>query len=101
MKKKSIIQSNIGPVIIDLIEELEIELEQEMSNVKSLKPKPVFSMTVQTESLVTSTSNEKLETETKGTSMNAIPVVKSLSNVQVINISRMTNCLARSKNLIT
>jgi len=96
MKKKSMIQSNIGPVIIDLIEELEIELEQEVSSMKSLKPKPVFSMTAQTEFSIASVSDEKLETETKSTSMNtSIPAVKikSLSSVQVIKISRIIkNC---------
>jgi len=103
MKKKSMIQSSIGPVIIDLIEELEIELEQEMSSVKSFKPKPVFSMTAQTESSITSISDEKLQTETKSTSVNTIPAIKikSLSSVQVIKISRISNCLSWNKNPVT
>ncbi|KAK2584804.1 hypothetical protein KPH14_007117 [Odynerus spinipes] len=77
-KKKSVIHNQIGPVIVDLIEELEIQLDQEFySYYKTESPKhrqalpataPVFPRTSKT-----GISIEKLERMTKSTSAGTVP----------------------------
>lgn len=81
-KKKSIIHNQIGPVIVDLIEELEIQLDQEFySYYKTESPKyrqalpataPVFLH--QSRNSKTSLPVDKLERMTKSTSAGTVPV---------------------------
>lgn len=98
MKKKSTVHSNIGPVIVDLIEELEIQLDQELYsyyNTDSPKSIPALPATAPAKPSEASTSEEKVETEekvTKSTSAGttSISKIKSLTpsktKVQVIRI---------------
>lgn len=87
------VHSNIGPVIVDLIEELEIQLDQELFsyyNTDSPKPKPVLPATAPVTSSKASTSDEKAETVTKSTSAGTTSINKTKSstpsktNIQVI-----------------
>lgn len=81
------VHGNIGPVIVDLIEELEIQLDQELlsyhNTVDSLKPKPALPATASAKS--SKMSDEKLETVTKSTSADTTSVIKTKSpiNIQV------------------
>lgn len=91
MKKKSVVHNNIGPVIVDLIEELEIQLDQELYsyyNTDSFKSRLTLPATAP---MKTSISDEKTETLTKSTSANtSISKIKSPTssriNIQVIEI---------------
>lgn len=91
------VHSNIGPVIVDLIEELEIQLDQELYsyyNTDSPKPKPALPATAPIKSLKASISDEKVKTVTKSTSAGTTSINKTKSptsskiNVQVIRIWR-------------
>ncbi|CAL1679916.1 unnamed protein product [Lasius platythorax] len=67
-KKKSVVHNNIGPVIVDLIEELEIQLDQELYsyyNMDSTKSRLALPATAP---MKTSISDEKAETLAKSTS---------------------------------
>ncbi|XP_025267487.1 tubulin glycylase 3A isoform X1 [Camponotus floridanus] len=78
-KKKSIAHNNIGPVIVDLIEELEIQLDQELNsyyNTDSPKSRLALPATAPTKSSI---SDEK-EILTKSTSANAKPINKIKSS---------------------
>ncbi|XP_011641876.1 tubulin glycylase 3A-like isoform X2 [Pogonomyrmex barbatus] len=71
-KKKSVIH-NIGPVIVDLIEKLEIQLDQELYsyyNPDSPKSRPALPATAPVKPSKTSISDEKTETVTKSISAN-------------------------------
>lgn len=85
MKKKSMVHGNIGPVIVDLIEELEIQLDQELlsyhNTVDSLKPKPALPATASAKS--SKMSDEKLETVTKSTSADTTSVIKTKSPINI------------------
>lgn len=87
------VHSNIGPVIVDLIEELEIQLDQELFsyNTDSPKSKPALPATAPAKSSKPSISDEKAETVTKstsaGTSINKTKSsTPSKTNTQVITI---------------
>lgn len=74
--------SNIGPVIVDLIEELEIQLDQELYsyyNTDSPKPKPALPATAPTKPSKASISDEKAETMTKSTSAGTTSINKTKS----------------------
>ncbi|XP_018313004.1 tubulin glycylase 3A isoform X2 [Mycetomoellerius zeteki] len=80
-KKKSMVHSNIGPVIVDLIEELEIQLDQELCsyyNTDSPKSRPALPATAPTKSLKT-ISDEKAEIMTKSTSAGTTSINKTKS----------------------
>ncbi|XP_014487971.1 PREDICTED: tubulin glycylase 3A-like isoform X2 [Dinoponera quadriceps] len=86
-KKKSMVHSNIGPVIVDLIEELEIQLDQELYsyyNLDSPKLRPAIPATAPAKPSKTLPFVEKVETVTKSTSVSATSVnkMKSPTNVQ-------------------
>lgn len=88
------VHSNIGPVIVDLIEELEIQLDQELFsyNTDSPKSKPALPATAPAKSSKPSISDEKAETVTKSTSAGTTSINKTKSptpsktNTQVITI---------------
>ncbi|XP_018363044.1 PREDICTED: tubulin glycylase 3A-like [Trachymyrmex cornetzi] len=82
-KKKSVVQSNIGPVIVDLIEELEIQLDQELYsyyNTDLLKSRPALPATAPTKPLK-AISDEKAETMTKSTSAGTTSINKTKSPI--------------------
>ncbi|XP_011335358.2 tubulin glycylase 3A-like [Ooceraea biroi] len=83
MKKKSMVHSNIGPVIVDLIEELELHLDQELLSYQldSPKLKRALPATAPAKSK-TSISDEKVETVKKSTSAGTTPMTKSSINIQ-------------------
>lgn len=87
-KKKSLVHSSIGPVIVDLIEELEIQLDQELYsyyNLDSPKLRPAIPATAPAKPLKTSIFDEKVETVTRSTSVGtSVSKMKSPTNVQVI-----------------
>ncbi|XP_071555589.1 tubulin glycylase 3A isoform X3 [Temnothorax nylanderi] len=81
-KKKSMVHSNIGPVIVDLIEELEIQLDQELYsyyNTDSPKSRPALPATAPAKPSKASISDEKAETVTKSTSACATSIIKTKS----------------------
>lgn len=84
MKKKSVVHNNIGPVIVDLIEELEIQLDQELYsyyNTDSFKSRLTLPATAP---MKTSISDEKTETLTKSTSANtSISKIKSPTSSRI------------------
>ncbi|XP_029162007.1 tubulin monoglycylase TTLL3-like [Nylanderia fulva] len=83
MKKKSVVHNNIGPVIVDLIEELEIQLDQELySYYNTDSPKSRLTLPA-TAPIKTSISDEKTETLTKSTSANT-----SISKIKSPTLSR-------------
>lgn len=86
------VHSNIGPVIVDFIEELEIQLDQELYsyyNTDSSKTRPILPATAPSKALI---SEEKAETVTKSTSAGTTSINKTKSptpsrtNIQVIII---------------
>ncbi|XP_077257417.1 tubulin glycylase 3A-like isoform X2 [Temnothorax americanus] len=81
-KKKSMVHSNIGPVIVDLIEELEIQLDQELYsyyNTDSPKSRPALPATAPAKPSKASISDEKAETVTKSTSACTTSIIKTKS----------------------
>ncbi|XP_025992569.1 tubulin glycylase 3A isoform X2 [Solenopsis invicta] len=83
-KKKSIAHSNIGPVIVDLIEELEIQLDQELYsyyNTDSPKSRPALPATAPAKPSKASISEEKAETAAKSTSAGTISIDKTKSPI--------------------
>jgi len=94
MKKKPMVHSNIGPVIVDFIEELEIQLDQELCsyyNTNSPKSRSALPATAPTK-LLKAISDEKADTMTKSTSADITSINKAKAptpskiNVQVIII---------------
>lgn len=102
MKKMSTVHNSIGPVIVDLIEELEIQLDQELcsyyNNLDSPKPRLALPTTAPAKSAKTLISDEKVQTMTKSTSAGTISINKTKSsiNAQVISGIRL-DMLAYSK----
>ncbi|XP_012215049.2 tubulin glycylase 3A-like [Linepithema humile] len=95
-KKKSIVHSSIGPVIVDLIEELEIQLDQELYsyyNTDSPKLRPALPATAPAKPTKTTVS-EKVETITKSTSANTASINKAKSLV-----SSRPNIQSKSSNI--
>ncbi|XP_012541094.2 tubulin glycylase 3A isoform X2 [Monomorium pharaonis] len=112
-KKKSIVHNDIGPEIVDLIEELEIQLDQELHsyyNTNSPKSRSALSATVPAKALI---SEEKVETVTKSTSagitINKTPMNTSInktksptpSRTNVQNHTKSSNNGKRSSNKLT
>lgn len=95
MKKKPTVHNSIGPVIVDLIEELEIQLDQELcsyySNTDSSKSKPALPATAPAKTFAT---NEKTETTTKSTSAGTMSIqkTKSPTNISVIETKFILFC---------
>ncbi|KAL6434340.1 hypothetical protein ACFW04_006042 [Cataglyphis niger] len=84
LKKKSIhIHNNIGPAIVDLIEEIEIQLDQELYSCYTDLPKSglTFLATAPTKPSI---SNEKVETLTKSTSAS----IKSINKIKSPTLSK-------------
>ncbi|XP_011134876.1 tubulin glycylase 3A isoform X1 [Harpegnathos saltator] len=85
-KKKSLVHSNIGPVIVDLIEELEIQLDQELYsyyNLNSPKLRLAVPATAPVKSSKTSVFDEKVETVTRSTSVSTTTINKTKSSTNV------------------
>lgn len=82
-KKKSMVHSNIGPVIVDLIEELELQLDQELYsyyNADSSKQIPALPATAPpVKPPKPSISDEKTETVSKSTSAGTTSINKTKS----------------------
>ncbi|XP_011877218.1 PREDICTED: tubulin glycylase 3A-like isoform X2 [Vollenhovia emeryi] len=81
-KKKSMVHSNIGPVIVDLIEELEIQLDQELFsyyNTDSPKSRPALPATAPAKPSEASNSGDKVETVVKSTSAGTTSINKTKS----------------------
>ncbi|XP_016913795.2 tubulin glycylase 3A-like isoform X1 [Apis cerana] len=79
-KKKSITHNQIGPVIVDLIEELEIQLDQEFYayyKMDSPKLRQALPMSIRPKSLITTVLIDKQES-----TMKSAPVVRPLSNTK-------------------
>ncbi|XP_018338139.1 PREDICTED: tubulin monoglycylase TTLL3-like [Trachymyrmex septentrionalis] len=103
-KKKSMVHSNIGPVIVDLIEELEIQFDQEFysyCNSNSPKSRLVLPATAPTKPLKV-ISDEKVETMTKSTSAGTTSINKTKSptpaKTNVQNHSKSSNNEKRSSH---
>ncbi|KMQ98084.1 tubulin--tyrosine ligase-like protein 8 protein [Lasius niger] len=94
-KKKSVVHNNIGPVIVDLIEELEIQLDQELYsyyNMDSTKSRLALPATAP---MKTSISDEKAETLAKSTSA----ITTSINKIKSPTSSR-TNVQEQSANMM-
>lgn len=108
MKRKPVMHSNIGPVIVDLIEELEVELDQELHShyqMDSPTSQHILPTTAPVKPLKTSIP-EKSDENAETTSASAISVnkMKLPTNIhEVINnfikkyfstiILEISNCL--------
>ncbi|XP_018394129.1 PREDICTED: tubulin glycylase 3A-like [Cyphomyrmex costatus] len=106
-KKKSMVHSNIGPVIVDLIEELEIQLDQELYsyyNTDSPKSRSALPATAPTKPLK-AISDEKIETMTKSTSAGTTSINKTKSptpsKTNVQNHTKSSNNGKRSSHKST
>lgn len=79
-KKKSITHNQIGPVIVDLIEELEIQLDQEFYayyKMDSPKLRQALPTSIRPKSLITTVLIDKQES-----TMKSAPVVRPNSNTK-------------------
>ncbi|XP_070148744.1 tubulin glycylase 3A-like [Polyergus mexicanus] len=94
MKKKRIVHNNIGPVIVDLIEELEIQLDQKLYscyNTDSPKSRLALPATAPTKPSI---SDEKAEILIKSTSAN----MKSINKIKSPTLSRTNIQIKPSRN---
>ncbi|XP_020290442.1 tubulin glycylase 3A-like isoform X2 [Pseudomyrmex gracilis] len=86
VKKKPTVHNSIGPVIVDLIEELEIQLDQELcsyySNTDSPKSRPALPATAPAKPKMFAT-NEKTETTAKSTSAGTTLIQKTKSPTNI------------------
>ncbi|KAG5334689.1 TTL3A glycylase, partial [Acromyrmex charruanus] len=98
-KKKSIVHNNIGPVIVDLIEELEVQFDQKLYSLYNTnsprKSRPALPATAPTKPLK-AISDEKTKTMTKSTSADL--TTTSINKTKSLTPSKKTNTQNHTKS---